>query len=441
MEEISADNIIIGGDFNFVTDYSRDSNYCQQNNPRARDAFEKIVKLHNLVDTWRELNPDINDFTWFKPNPLKYGRLDRLYIQQHLISHVVTATIHAGYRSDHSIVCVAVKEPQKKKGPGLWKFNESLLNDEQYDDMVREVIANAVKQYAVPIYNDAFLCNPNNFDAIQFTISLCLFYETLLMTIRGETVRFSKQKARKRRKDEFEMISEISKLKDLFNISRTQENLMRLEEAQRKLEHIRKPYIQGLITRSRVKWHEDGEKCSKYFLSLEKRNATRKSIQSLKANGRVITSKKEILQTFSENLRTKYCKDTTTVNAKEYVRKNVRRKLSNMQKHALDAPLSLSELHMALMKMKKGKSPGTNGFTSDFFRHFWDVLGVFLFRACKEGLQNKTLINSHRESVVTLIPKQGKPHDSIKGWRPISLLNVDFKIISSAIANRQLCVI
>ena len=124
------------------------------------------------------------------------------------------------------------------------------------------------------------------------------------------------------------------------------------------------------------------------------------------------------------------------MNAKEYVRKNVRRKLSNMQKHALDAPLSLSELHMALMKMKKGKSPGTNGFTSDFFRHFWDVLGVFLFRACKEGLQNKTLINSHRESVVTLIPKQGKPHDSIKGWRPISLLNVDCKIIASAIANR-----
>ena len=179
-----------------------------------------------------------------------------------------------------------------------------------------------------------------------------------------------------------------------------------------------------------------GRKCSKYFLSLEKRNATRKSVQSLKANGRVITSKKEILQTFSENLRTKYCKDTTTVNAKEYVKKNVRRKLSNMQKHALDAPLSLSALHMALMKMKKGKSPGTNSFTSDFFRHFRDVLGVFLFRACKEGLQNKTLINSHRESVVTLIPKQGKPHDSMKGWRPISLLNVDFKIILSAIANR-----
>ena len=86
--------------------------------------------------------------------------------------------------------------------------------------------------------------------------------------------------------------------------------------------------------------------------------------------------------------------------------------------------------------MKKGKSPGTNGFTAEFFKHFWDVLGVFLFRAIQEGIQKQRSLISHREGVITLIPKQGKPKDSLKGWRPISLLNVDFKIISAAITNR-----
>ena len=71
-----------------------------------------------------------------------------------------------------------------------------------------------------------------------------------------------------------------------------------------------------------------------------------------------------------------------------------------------------------------------------FFRCFWDLLGVFLFRVCIEAIKNERNILSHSESVITLIPKQGKPNDSVKGWRPISLLNVDFKILSAAIANR-----
>ena len=108
---------------------------------------------------------------------------------------------------------------------------------------------------------------------------------------------------------------------------------------------------------------------------------------------------------------------------KGYLSKNIKRKLSNTQKNILDAPLTMHELKAALMNMKKGKSPGTNGFTSDFFKYFWNLIGVFLFNAVEEGLKNNTSLLSHRESIVTLIPKQGKPNDTFKGWRPISLLN------------------
>ena len=59
-----------------------------------------------------------------------------------------------------------------------------------------------------------------------------------------------------------------------------------------------------------------------------------------------------------------------------------------------------------------------------------------MYRSFSESLKNETTLNTHRESLVTLIPKHGKPPDSPKGWRPISLLNVDFKILSAAIATR-----
>ena len=441
LEELPCDNIILGGDFNFVINYLLDSNYCQQNNPRARNAFVMIAEQLNLVDVWKEKNPDIDGFTWGKQNPLKYGRLDRLYVQEHLINHVTTARMHAGYRSDHNIVSLNIKEPQKTRGPGLWKFNESLLDDEAYIVLVRQVIIDVVKQYAIPVYSDEFSSNPNNFEAIQFTIKIGLLYETLLMMIRGETVRYSKQKTRRCRMQESEIMSEISQLTDSFNMNKTHEDFSRLEEAQRKLEDIRKPKIQGLITRSRVKWHEEGEKCSKYFLTLEKRNGTRNSIQCLKVNECIITEKKTILKYFSENLQAKYCQQMCTINPVAYLNNNIKRKLSVQQKDALDAPLSLRELHAALTAMKKGRSPGSNGFTADFFKRFWDFLGGLLFRAVTEELEIHSSLASHRESIVTLIPKQGKPRDSMKGWRPISLLNVDFKIVSAAIANRLKTVI
>ena len=45
-------------------------------------------------------------------------------------------------------------------------------------------------------------------------------------------------------------------------------------------------------------------------------------------------------------------------------------------------------------------------------------------------------MRTHQEGIITMIPKAGKSPNSIKGWRPITLLNVDFKIISSAVSAR-----
>ena len=436
LEALPNENIVIGGDFNFVLDFQRDSNYCRQNNPRARDAFVQTVEEQGLIDVWREVNPGKQAFTWTKQNPLKYGRLDMFFISDHLLTYVASSSVIAGYRSDHSMVCLHINAPQKKKGPGLWKFNESLLSDSRYDELIKKLIVNVIAQYAAPVYTEDFVSNPINFELIQFTISHSLFYESLLMMIRGETVKYSKQKARKGRERENEIISEIGRIRNTLNIIPNIDNLQSLEAAQKSLEDLRKPKIQGLITRSRVNWYEDGETCSKYFLSLEKRNGSRNSVQALKVNNKIVTDKRKILEHLSGNLRNKYRKKQSTVSPSAYLNSNIVKQLTEEQKKALDEPISLTELQVALTGMKKGKTPGSNGFTADFFKHFWELIGTFLYRAWLEKFKDSKKINSHNEGIVTLIPKNGVPKDSPKGWRPISLLNVDFKIISTAVANR-----
>jgi hypothetical protein len=53
-----------------------------------------------------------------------------------------------------------------------------------------------------------------------------------------------------------------------------------------------------------------------------------------------------------------------------------------------------------------------------------------------QGWERDKMIYSHTEGVITMIPKTGKSSHSVKGWRPITLLNVDFKVISAALSSR-----
>ena len=257
------------------------------------------------------------------------------------------------------------------------------------------------------------------------------------MLIRGETSQYCKRKARKRRTKENELVECIQLAQNQLNVNKCAANVHDLEKAKENLQKHRAPYIEGLIVRSRAQWHEEGERNSKYFLPLEKRNASRKAIQYIENDGKILTSTGDILSLFTKNLRCKYAalEEIGPID-KQYIAHNLTETLTEQETNELDKELSLAELSTALKNMKKGRTPGSNGFSSDFFRVFWNVLGIFLHRAFKACYLRGESLVTHRESLITLIPKSGQVNHSLKGWRPISLLNVDYKIISTAIANR-----
>ena len=102
----------------------------------------------------------------------------------------------------------------------------------------------------------------------------------------------------------------------------------------------------------------------------------------------------------------------------------------------LEGPVTLTELGNALKSMKNNKTPGIDGFPSEFFKVFWCKLKSLILKAFNVSYQKKTLSVTLRQTVINCIPKGDKLRHFLKNWRPISLLCLLYKLISTVVANR-----
>ena len=124
-----------------------------------------------------------------------------------------------------------------------------------------------------------------------------LLWELIKMEIRAFTISYSKQIAKTKKDYEEDLIQEVSRLGNMVENDPSPETVQKYIKAKNELDKISYDRTRGACVRSKARWHEFGERSSKYFLNLEKRNYENKCITSLiKENGSSIKDPKEILK-------------------------------------------------------------------------------------------------------------------------------------------------
>ncbi len=305
-------------------------------------------------------NPDIQDFTWSNSNLSFRSRIDLFLVSSSALQYVNEISHSFAPLSDHKKITLKLGDSQHRtKLRGYWKFNNTLLKDNYFNDSLKNV--------ASEIFNGV--------EDNEYTQK----WEYFKFMTRTIAVKRGKELKALKNKTEADLLSRIGFLLSKPNLSFEEE--LELKEIQLKIDQIYIELAKGAFARSRSKWLEEGEANTSNFFALEKRNGQKKSLSMLNINGSKCADQKLISDSvfsFYSNLYKSEFKNSSCELFMDKIKKHMVTINEDLKK-TCDSNLTREEVRAALFSMKKGKSPGIDGLSVEFYIHFRDIIQEPLF--------------------------------------------------------------
>ena len=209
------------------------------------------------------------------------SRIDYFLLAKNLTKSVKKTEIYPSIAPDHNAIYISLSgSPESPRGPGLWKFNNTLLKDEEYVECVRETYSNTVKYYR------------------QVT-NKRLLWELIKMEIRNATISYTKYKAKVSRDRTEEIRRQLEQLDDTicnnFFSPDINQLLLNYVNLKSELQSLYESKGKQAMFRAKCRWVEQGERPTKYFFNLEKRNYNKKTIWELRLEDETTTTNDKLI--------------------------------------------------------------------------------------------------------------------------------------------------
>ena len=410
---IPSSAIVIGGDFN-----------CYNN---ALDKFGGNISIHkeydglkndfSLVDIWRYLHPRAKEFTWFNPSRSIGSRLDKFLISKDLLSPGIKCDITPCSMSDHDFVSLVFDIPTGvKRGPGFWCFNNSLLNDKTFCSSMEKLIDDHIR------FLPCFPCLQD-------------WWEFFKQSVKEESISYSRKKRRQLQRDQVMLTNKLIRLRQRL-VDGDSSVISLISDTECRLKALRIKQAEGIIIRSKAEWLEEGERPSRYFFNLQKMKAQRSHISSVyDSNSIEVFSQEDIEKAHVDFYTQLFSEEPIDTDFQNDLLSSLSRKLTPDQASSCEGEMTLEELTSAIKNMNRNKSPGPDGLSVEFYVKFWDRLSPYLCCVLNACYQVGEMCDSMKTSNTRVIFKKGD-RKNLKNWRPISLLNVDYKLCSKVLSSR-----
>ena len=416
---------LVSGDFNAILsplDVENGFGFGQKNCPMLAD----LIKLKNLTDVFRHVNPGKAEFTFFRPN-VSPSRLDRIYITTELLNevtsveHIASLSDHLGVFMEMTMTCVKRVNTPRVSRESYWKLNCSILNDDDF-------LENFSK-----LWTDLKAVQNDYIDIADW------WDELVKPCIKEFCVVFSKNRSMR--------IKDTKKfLFAYLKIVLSEKNWSEVIRVKEELNTLMGYDVNGYLIRSRFSNNAYNESASIFHANKEMKNACKNSLSKLKIDGEEETDKQlienEVLAFFkalfnghhnSDLINTGTSFQPNFSHISEFL--SVLEKLPDDEQKEIEMAMEEEELEEIVMKSSNNKSPGLDGISYELYKTTWGIIKKDLVKVFQSQLNRGRLVASNKEGVTRLCPKvNGIP--AVDQLRPITLLNCDYKLLTKWLVRR-----
>ena len=414
--------LLFGGDMNTILSQSLDR-LPASTSPLS--SMSRTLKNNcdetGLVDVWRYMHPRVKDFSYYSIPHDCYSRIDLIFTPKSEAFRVTKCDILQITLSDHAPIalswdlggCYTSKR---------WRFNTGLLNDDEFIKFIQQEFKTYLEFNMTP------------------EISPVTLWECAKAYIRGRIIAFASAKKKKNGEQQANLEIKIKGLERQHKESRLPEVLKELKNARLALNRLTSSKVERNLRFVKQKYYESGDRSSRLLAYRLKKQQALSTVSKIRTMENSFVSKPaDISSAFADFYKALY-KNTDTCNDAEEIKSYLQTidlpKLSTTARNKMEAPISEIEIKEVITKLKNNKSPGTDGFSNEFYKKFSDTVSPLLLGAFRHSLQTKELPKTWGDAIITVIHKEGKDPTMCGSYRPISLLNCDLKIMTTILSRR-----
>ena len=445
--------LLVAGDFNCIECVSLDQvggNSCTGRTVGFSPGLQPLQLEFGLADSFRALRPVTRAFTHRATSGTTAARLDRILVSDTLVPHLLAAGMQDGWEGDHRLVFATLTPPNAlPRGPGDWVFPADLLVDSTFmSTMTSHFQSWFLRHPVTPSYTHAQR------------------WEAFKIHARDRIRLYQLQRSKRPREHRRRLAQQAAVAAAAW--ARSPHDATAADAwgyAQEQLSRENRKAAQRAAVYAGVLWEDWGESSTAWFHRLAEQRTSDSTIASLElpaagpgqppAASAVSLADPGGRRAAADHIADFYDGSLpsglfhprpTDPSARRSLLYSIDRTLSQNDRTACEGGsdgdgITAGELQAALKRCARGKAPGSDGLTYEFYRAFWPVIGEPLAQVCSEaftGGDTGRLPDSMLLGTIVLVYKGAKagPRSRVTCYRPITLLNCDYKILARAITIR-----